>query len=83
LSQNYPNPFNPSTTIRYGLPNKSAVQLTLFNSLGQQLATLVNGEAEAGYHEVRFGGLGVSSGVYFYRLQAGDFVATKPLLLLK
>jgi len=83
LHQNYPNPFNPSTTIRYRLPHKSVVQLTVFNTLGQQVAQLVNGEVEAGYHEARFDGSGVSSGVYFYRLQAGDFVASKGLLLCR
>jgi len=83
LLQNYPNPFNPSTTIRYGLPNRSHVTLTVFNTLGQQVALLQNGEQEAGYHEVKFDGSGMSSGVYFYRLHAGDFIQTKRLLLLK
>ena len=83
LSQNYPNPFNPSTTIRYGLPHKSAVQLTVFNTLGQQVAQLVNAEMEAGYHEVQFDGNGLSSGVYFYRIQTGSYVETKRLLLIK
>jgi hypothetical protein len=83
LQQNYPNPFNPSTTIRYGLPHKTTVQLSVFNTLGQQVALLQNGEQEAGYHEVRFNGSGLSSGVYFYRIRAGDFVATKRLLLLR
>jgi len=83
LEQNYPNPFNPSSTIRYGLPHKSAVQMTVFNTLGQQVALLQNGEQEAGYHEVAFDGRGLSSGVYFYRLQAGNFVETKRLLYLK
>lgn len=83
LGQNYPNPFNPSTTIRYGLPHRSTVQLSVFNTLGQQIATLVQGEREAGYHEVQFDGSGLSSGVYFYRLTAGDYVATKKLLILK
>jgi CubicO group peptidase (beta-lactamase class C family) len=83
LEQNYPNPFNPSTTIRYGLPNRSYAALTIFNTLGQEVAVLQNGEQEAGYHEVLFDGKNLSSGVYFYRIQAGDFVQTKRLLLLK
>jgi len=83
LLQTYPNPFNPSTTIRYGLPNPSHVTLTVFNSLGQQVAQLVNGEMEAGYHEVKFDASGLSSAIYFYRLRAGDFVETKRLMLLR
>jgi hypothetical protein len=83
LQQNYPNPFNPSTTIRYGLPQRSQVSLTVSNTLGQQVATLVQGEKEAGYHEVRFEASRLSSGVYFYRIQAGDFVQARKLLLLR
>jgi len=83
LSQNYPNPFNPSTTIRYGLPNRSRVTLTVFNTLGQLVALLQNGEQEAGYHEVRFDASLLSSGVYFYRLKAGGFVETKRLSLVR
>jgi len=83
LLQNYPNPFNPSTTIRYGLPRRSPVTLTVFNTLGQQVAALVNGEMEAGYHEVQFSGSGLSSGVYFYQLKAGTSVETKRLLLVR
>jgi hypothetical protein len=83
LRQNFPNPFNPSTTIRYSLPHKSAVQLTVFNTLGQQVALLQNGEQEAGYHEVKFDGTGLSSGVYFYRIQAGEFVQSRKSLLVR
>jgi hypothetical protein len=83
LMQNYPNPFNPTTNIRYGLPRSGFVTLTVFNSIGQQVAQLVNGERQAGYHHVIFHGDGLASGVYFYRLEAGSFVSTKKLLLLK
>jgi hypothetical protein len=83
LHQNYPNPFNPSTSIRYGLPQRSTVSLSIFNTLGQRVATLVKGEQEAGYHEVMFNATGFSSGIYFYRMTAGNFVETKKLLLLR
>jgi len=83
LHQNYPNPFNPSTVIQYDLPQRSHVALAVFNALGQQVATLVNESQEAGIHEVRFEGSGLASGVYFYRIQAGDFVAMKKLILLR
>jgi len=82
LEQNYPNPFNPLTTIRYGLPSRSHVTLTVFTTLGQQVATLVEGEREAGYHEARFDGSGFASRVYLYRLQAGEFVQTRKFVLL-
>jgi hypothetical protein len=83
LSQNYPNPFNPSTTIRYGLPNRSTVTLAVYNTLGQKIITLVQETQEPGGHEVKFDGTGLASGVYFYRLQTGGFVQTKKLLLLR
>lgn len=83
LHQNYPNPFNPTTTIRYALPQASFVMLTVCNTLGQQVAQLANEQQQAGYHDVVFRGEGLASGVYFYRIQAGDFVASKKLLLLK
>jgi hypothetical protein len=83
LDQNYPNPFNPATTIRYSLPVRTHVTLAVFNPLGQQVAMLVQGERDAGYHEVRFDAGRLASGVYFYRLQAGIFVQTDKLLLLK
>lgn len=98
LFQNYPNPLNPSTTIRYSLHDRSYVLLTVYNTLGQQVTQLVNGEMGKGFHEVKFDGLGLSSGVYFYRMRArsldsaigrdsrvgaGDYVQTRTLLLLK
>ncbi len=83
LEQNYPNPFNPSTTIRYALPNSGPVHLAVFNTLGQQVAELVNATQDAGHHFVQFNGAGVASGVYFYRLQAGDFRDTKKFVLMK
>ena len=83
LEQNYPNPFNPSTTIRYGLPTRSHVTLTVFNTLGQQVATLVQREEEAGYHEAVFDASGLASGEYLYRLQAGEFVLTRKLVLVR
>jgi hypothetical protein len=83
LCQNYPNPFNSSTTIRYSIPHRAHVSLSVFNTLGQQVAQLENGEREVGYHEAIFDASGLSSGVYFYRLQAGRSVETKKLLLTK
>ena len=83
LEQNYPNPFNPSTTIRYALAERSHATVTVFNTLGEKVAELVNGEVEAGYHEVQFDGHGLASGVYLYRLQAGDFTRTRRMVILK
>ena len=83
LEQNYPNPFNPSTTIQYSLPLRSRVTLSAFNTLGQLIATLVDGTEEAGYHEARFDATGLASGVYFYRLRAGEYEETKKLIILR
>jgi hypothetical protein len=83
LAQNYPNPFNPSTTIRYGLPDRAHVTLTVFNTLGQEVGLLLDGEQEGGYHDVQFDGSGLSSGVYFYRIQTVRFVETRILLLVR
>ena len=83
LYQNYPNPFNPSTTIKYSIPELSKVRLTLFNLLGEEITTLVNEEKNAGNYSVEFNASALPSGVYFYRIQAGSFVETKKMLLLK
>jgi hypothetical protein len=83
LEQNYPNPFNPSTTIRFGLAGRARVTLSVFNMLGQRVATLVEGEREAGYHSVNFDASGLASGVYLYRLTAGEHVQARKLILLR
>ena len=83
LDQNYPNPFNPSTTIRFTLSHRAQTTLTVFNLLGQQVSVLINGEVSAGSHAVTFDGSDLASGVYFYRIHAGDFVQTKKLMILR
>ena len=83
LSQNWPNPFNPSTAIRFALPCASNVTLAVFNSLGEQVAILAKGPYGPGYHEVMFDGTRASTGVYFYRLQAGRFTDTKRFMLVR
>ena len=89
LSQNYPNPFNPSTTIEFSLPRPGYVTLKVFNILGEAIAALVNGELNVGTYTTQWNASGVASGIYSYRLQAGDpsagsgqsFVDMKKLLL--
>jgi hypothetical protein len=83
LAQNYPNPFNPSTTIEFALPQASQVTLKMFNALGEEVATLVNGKRLAGKHQVVWNAEGLPSGLYFYRLEGEGFVETKRLLLMK
>ena len=88
LSQNYPNPFNPSTTIRYSIEEAGMVTLKIFNLLGVEVATLVNGRQEAGSYAVRLnagGGStpGITSGVYFFRLETGSFRSTRKMVLLE
>ena len=83
LSQNYPNPFNPVTTIRYSLVARSGVSLNMYNALGQKVAALAGGIEDPGIHTVTFDGSRLASGVYFYRLQAGPYVASRKLILLK
>jgi photosystem II stability/assembly factor-like uncharacterized protein len=83
LEQNYPNPFNPTTTIGFGVENTSNVKIEIINSVGEEVAVLLNEEIEVGYHKVEFNASALSSGVYFYQLRAGHFIETKKMLLLK
>jgi len=83
LHQNYPNPFNPGTAIRFDVPGVSDVRLTVFDQLGREVTRLVNEQKQPGSYTVRFDGSRLASGVYFYRMEAGGYVATRKLLLLK
>jgi len=83
LHQNYPNPFNPTTKIEYSLPEASMVKLTVYNSLGQEVASLVNEYKAAGKHIVDFNANNLPSGMYFYKLQSGNFNSVKKMMLIK
>jgi hypothetical protein len=83
LGQNYPNPFNPSTSIKYQIPVATKVTLNVFDILGREITTLVDGVEEPGYKAVKFIATSLPSGVYFYRLQAGAFTDTKKLLIIR
>jgi len=91
LEQNYPNPFNPTTKIRYSIPNVTLRQaqgdnmttLKVYDILGNEVATLVNEQKEAGYYEVEFSASSFASGVYVYRLQSGSFVSSKKMMVIK
>ena len=83
LQQNYPNPFNPTTTIRYSLAKNSFASVKIFDALGKEVTTLVNEKQNAGTYEVDFDGDGLSSGIYFYKLETGDFTETKRMIMLK
>jgi hypothetical protein len=83
LYNNYPNPFNPSTTIQYAIPQSGEVRLSVFNSLGEEVKTLVNETKEPGVYEVEFSANDFPSGIYFYKIQAGGFSETKKMILLK
>lgn len=83
LKQNYPNPFNPSTVISFGLPTESHVKLTVFNILGQEISVLVDKQMSAGFHNVNFSASKLNTGMYIYRIEAGDFVSVKKMLYMK
>jgi len=83
LSQNYPNPFNPSTFITYEIGNTQFVTLKVYDILGSEITTLVNEHKMAGHYLVEFNGVGLTSGVYFYKLQAGAFIQIKKMVLIK
>jgi len=83
LAQNYPNPFNPSTRISYSIPADAFVHLSVFNSIGQKIADLVNQEVKAGNHDVIFNAASLSSGIYYYKIDADGFTSTKKMILLR
>ncbi|MBE0651929.1 MAG: T9SS type A sorting domain-containing protein [Bacteroidales bacterium] len=83
LEQNFPNPFNPSTKIQYAIGSRQLVTLKIYDILGNEVATLVNEEKLAGEYNVQFDGIGLSSGIYFYQLNAGSFLQTKKMIFLK
>jgi hypothetical protein len=83
LSQNYPNPFNPSTTIKYALPKDVNVNLKIYDLLGREVKTLVNEFKKAGYYEITFNFIDFASGVYFYRIEAGNYTNSKKMVIVK
>ncbi len=83
LEQNFPNPFNPTTTISYSIPSSQKVILKVYDELGREVTTLVNNDQSAGNYSADFNAAGLASGIYFYRLQAGDFVQMKKMILMK
>jgi hypothetical protein len=83
LSQNYPNPFNPATNIKYTIPKAGNVSLKIYDVLGKEVVTLVNELKQPGVYNVDYNASNLSSGIYFYRLEAGDFTAVKKMMLIK
>jgi hypothetical protein len=83
LNQNYPNPFNPSTIISYALPKQGLVTLSIYNILGQKVATLVNEEQSEGNYQFNFDASNLSTGTYIYQIKSGSFVQSKKMLLIK
>ena len=83
LEQNFPNPFNPTSTIKYSVPERSLIRLSVYNTIGQEVALLVDEEKDAGDYSFEFNASGLTSGIYFYRLQSGNFVETRKMVLLR
>ena len=83
LDQNYPNPFNPSTTITYQVPNPAEVELSIYNLLGQKVATLVSKKQPAGQYQVEWDASGLASGIYYYMIKAGEFRQVKKMVLVR
>jgi len=83
LNQNYPNPFNPSTKIKFLLPKSETVEIDVYNAIGQWIKTLLNQKLPAGQHELEFNASDLASGLYYYRISAGDFTDIKKMVLLK
>ena len=83
LRQNYPNPFNPVTNLEFGIPNLEFVTLKIYDAMGREAVTLVNEIIEPGYYKIKFNAGNLASGVYFYRMTAGEFIAVKKLVVLK
>ena len=83
LAQNYPNPFNPSTTIEFSLPEKSDINLSVYNTLGEKVVELLNGEIAEGFHKINFDASSLTSGIYFYRLSSKNFNAVEKMILMK
>ena len=83
LSQNYPNPFNPTTKIEFALPQRAQTRIIVYDVLGREIETLLNRELESGYYESNFNAINLHSGVYFYRIQSGNFIQTKKMILMK
>ena len=83
LKQNYPNPFNPSTRINFAIPNSSFVNLKVYDVIGNEIATLVSEEKQAGNYEIDFDATGLPGGIYFYQIKSGSFIETRKMTLLK
>jgi hypothetical protein len=83
LNQNYPNPFNPTTNIKFQLPKQTFVSLKVYDILGRVVQTVVNEQKDPGYYDINFDGSNLASGLYFYKLEAGNFVDTKKMILVK